>query len=181
VGKIWFMSQPNSDDADALLAESIEPLLDLGLPADSKLTEKLRPLARELLSELDPKDTAERMLAVQMVAVFSRSMYLARAANAQKNTKWFSLYSGECDRAMTQFRRQVQTLKDLRRPRRSFTAIRNANIAGQQIVVTQPNKGSTPHCSDVTVSQKTQASLPPQQNRSGGPDCQRPEEPPVGT
>ena len=198
------MSQPNSDemttvppaDADAVIAQSLEPLLDLGLPRDSKLGEKIRPLARERLMELDPRGAAERMLAVQMIAAFSRSMFLAKNANHQKNTKWFALYSGECDRAMAQFRRQLQTLKDLRHPRRSsFTAIRQANIAGQQIVVTDPRRLSQPPqmsngASNVATHtlinpdekppQETQAALPPEQNRPNRLARQRPKEPPLG-
>jgi len=189
------MTQPNSDDnagavstdADAVIAQAIEPLLDLGLPRDSKMGEKIRPLARELLLELDPRGAAERMLAVQMIAVFSRSMFLAKNANFQKNMKWFALYSGECDRAMVQFRRQLQTLKELRSPRRSsFTAIRQANIACQQIVVTDPPRLS-PQATHTLINpdekppQETQAALPPEQNRPKGPARQRRKKPPLGT
>jgi hypothetical protein len=117
----------------------IESLLDLAVPDDSRLSEKIRPMAREVLIQIDPRDASERMLAVQMIAAFSRSMFLARYANLQKNAKWFSLYSGECNRAMATFRGQLQTLTDLRRPRRTtFNAIRQANFADQQIVVTDP-------------------------------------------
>jgi hypothetical protein len=126
-----------SADADDLIERSLESLLALGLPEDTKLTARIRPLARELLIQLDPQDAAERMLAVQMIAAFTRSMFLSRNANHQKHPKWFKLYSGDCDRAMTLFRRQMQTFTDLRRLRRTtFNAIRQANIAAQQIVVT---------------------------------------------
>jgi hypothetical protein len=184
------MSQINSEDAaavvspdvatdaDALIAKAIQPLLDLGLPKDSKLTSQIRPLARDLLIELNPQDAIERMLAVQMIAAFSRSMFLSRHANNQTHFKWFSLYSGECDRAMTLFRRQLQTLQDLRRPRRSFTAIRQANIAGQQIVITDP--ASAPSSDEKSI-QATQASLPPKQSRPCRVAQKRQKKPPLAT
>jgi hypothetical protein len=115
----------------------LDALLNLGLPEDTKLAARIRPLARDLLQQLDPHDPAERMLAVQMIATFTRSMFLTRNANLQKHPRWFALYSAECHRAMTLFRHQMQFFTDLRRPRRTtFNAIRQANIAAQQIVVT---------------------------------------------
>jgi hypothetical protein len=184
--------------ADDVIAQSLEPLLELGLPKDSKLTDKIRPLARELLIELSPQDAAERMLAVQMIASFSRSMFLSRNANLQKHPKWFSLYSAECSRAMTLFRRQVQTFTDLRRPRRTtFNAIRQANIANQQIVVndqastpapqpleSQPSTNTlqptTPNAQPLEA-EKASPVLPPQRNRSGRPAGKRTKKPPLGT
>jgi hypothetical protein len=81
------------------------------------------------------------MLVAQMVATFSRSMFLSHQANRQKHPKWFALYSVECDRTMNLYRKQMQSLAEYRRPRRrTFTAIRTANIAGQQVVMS----GSTP-------------------------------------
>ena len=120
----------------------LQGLLDLALESDTGFAALFGPLARELLIELDPQDPAEKMLVTQMVATFSRSLFLSRHANQQKNTKWFTLYSAECDRAMNMYRKQMQLLSDYRRPRRArqttFNAIRTANIAGQQVVVSGP-------------------------------------------
>ena len=200
------MSQAGSDahetaasaDADEVIARSVEDLLDLGMPGDSTLATMIRPLARALLLQVDPQDAAERMLAVQMIGSFSRSMFLSRNANRQKNSRWFALYSGECNRAMALFRRQMQTFIDLRRPRRtSFTAIRHANIAGQQIVVTdsptsdrssQPKLQSptrrtlaTGEFANAKPLQKTPPALPPQQCRPRGIVRKPPKKPPLGT
>jgi hypothetical protein len=174
------------------MARSIESLLDLGLPKDPKYGPLIRPLARELLEQLAPADAAERMLSVQMIAAFSRSIFLARLANVQTHPKWFALYSRECNSAMTMFRRQLQTLTDLRRPRRTtFNAIRQANIAGQQIVVNDPvaqqaaadqavesTRGTT---GDGKSIQETAAALPSEQNRPRRPARQRAEQPPLAT
>jgi hypothetical protein len=172
--------QMASTDAVVSLENSLEVLLVLGLPDDTKLSARIRPLARELLMQLDPQDVAERMLAVQMIASFSRSMFLSRNANRQKNARWFKLYSGECDRAMTLFRQQMQTFTDLRRPRRTtFNAIRNANIAGQQIVITEPpNPTPDPNAKSL---QKKKAKIQTEQNRPGRPAGKLPKTPPLAT
>jgi hypothetical protein len=122
----------SSEDA----GDSLRILLDLALESDLHSSARFGPVAREMLRRLAPRDSAETMLVVQMIATFSRSMFLSRHANKQKNPKWFALYSEECDRTMNLYRKQMQSLADYRGPRRrSFTAIRTANIAGQQVVV----------------------------------------------
>jgi hypothetical protein len=122
----------SSEDA----GEALGVLLDLALESDLHSAARFGPVAREMLRRLAPRDSAETMLITQMIATFSRSMFLSRHASKQKNPKWFALYSEECDRTMNLYRKQMQTLADYREPRRrSFTAIRTANIAGQQVVM----------------------------------------------
>ena len=122
----------NSEDA----GDALGVLLDLVLESDAHSAARFGPVAREMLKRLAPRDSAETMLITQMIATFSRSMFLSRHASKQKNPKWFALYSEECDRTMNLYRKQMQTLADYRGPRRrSFTAIRTANIAEQQVVV----------------------------------------------
>jgi hypothetical protein len=130
-----------SDPAATAAAPSLEGLLKLlesVQTADVKLAAELAPLTRDFLAHFAPQDPAERMLAAQIIATFSRAMFLARHANGQKTPAWFSLYSREADRAMNLFRKQMQTLADNRRPRpprrTTFTTIRTANIAGQQLI-----------------------------------------------
>jgi hypothetical protein len=128
----------NSEDA----GDSLRVLLDLALESDAHSAARFGPVARDMLRRLAPRDSAETMLITQMIATFSRSMFLSRHANRQKNPKWFALYSEECDRTMNLYRKQMQTLADYRGPRRrSFTAIRTANIAGQQVVVSRSATG----------------------------------------
>jgi hypothetical protein len=120
----------------AVVADPLQVLLELGLEADAQSAARIGPLARELLGQLGPRDGAEKILVTQMIATFSRSMFLSRRVNIQTNPKWFALYSAECDRAMNLYRKQMQSLAEYRRPRRrTFTAIRTANIAGQQMVL----------------------------------------------
>ncbi len=119
-----------------IIGDPMQALLELALQADARSSAWIGPVARELFAQLDPQDSAEKMLITQMIATFSRSMFLSRNANIQKNQKWFALYSSECDRTMDLYRKQMQTLIEYRRPRRRmFTAIRTANIVGQQVVV----------------------------------------------
>ncbi len=143
-------------------------MMELGVPQDAHLVSLIRPMARDLLKQLDPKDPAERMLVTQMIATFTRSIFLSRHANIQKNHQWFTTYSAECDRAMETFRRQIKTLAELRRPRRnSFTTIRRASINTQQIVVSSvPTATVGPKFSkeavDARLEQKTRPALPPE-------------------
>src|SRR5271156_1654314 len=133
--------RPDTSGRATIVDDPLQVLLDLALEADSRSSARIGPLARELLAQLGPRDSAEKMLITQMIATFSRSMFLSRHANRQKHPKWFALYSAECDRTMNLYRKQMQALADYRRPRRrTFTAIRTANIAGQQVVVS----GSVP-------------------------------------
>ena len=124
----------HSEDSGGV--DPLQALLDLALEPNSPYSACVGPLARELVTQLDPRDSAEKMLVTQMIATFSRSMFLSRHANRQKNPRWFALYSAECDRTMNLYRKQMQSLAEYRRPRRrTFTAIRTANIAGQQVVL----------------------------------------------
>jgi hypothetical protein len=133
-------------------ADPLQALLDLALEPGSPYSACIGSFARDLLTQLDPQDSAEKMLVTQMIATFSRSMFLSRHANRQKNPKWFALYSAECDRTMHLYRKQMQSLADYRRPqRRTFTAIRTANIAGQQVVVSGSARAGRLDRKDVRV------------------------------
>ncbi len=125
-----------ASDPVAISADPLRVLLDLAIEPDHRLAAMIEPLARELLLQLDPRDASEKMLVTQMISTFSRAMFLSRYANRQKHPKWFALYSQQCDRAMDLYRKQMQSLSEYRRPRRTtFNAIRTANIAGQQVVI----------------------------------------------
>ena len=123
-------------DGGKMVDGPLTVLVELALEADNNAAARIGPIARELMAQLSPRDAVETMLVTQMIATFSRSMFLSRHANKQKNPKWFALYSEECDRTMNLYRKQMQALAEYRQPRRrSFTAIRTANFAGQQVVV----------------------------------------------
>jgi len=119
-----------------IVDDPLAVLVELALEADSNAATRIGPIARELMTQLGPRDAVETMLVAQMIATFSRSMFLSRHANKQKHPKWFALYSEECDRTMNLYRKQMQALAEYRQPRRrTFTAIRTANFAEQQVVV----------------------------------------------
>jgi len=167
--------------------DPLQSLLDLAVDPDPKFSRGIDALARELLVQLDPQDAAEKMLVTQMIATFGRSMFLSRFANRQKHPKWFGLVSAECGRAMNLYRKQMQSLAEYRRPRRTvFTAIRNANIAGQQVVVTG---GATPidpqredgYAETVQTAGQAKATLPPVGRGKGRPASRHRQNQAVGT
>ena len=164
-------ADPVADVAHGTPVDPLEKLLDVALSSDPFHSADLVPIAHQLLQQLAPQDPAEQMLVTQMIATFTRSMFLTRHANRQKNARWFALYSGECDRAMNLYRKQMAALADYRRPRRTvFNAIRTANIAGQQVVMTgrRSPKKSKPHHAPPRPSQaKAKPHLPPVPPRPG--------------
>jgi hypothetical protein len=177
-------SQPTTGETPPAVADPLQRMLDLALNPGSKISDRVAPLARDLLLEFDPQDPAEKMLVIQMIANFSRALFLSRNANSQKNTKWFTLYSAECNRTMHLYRKQLQSLADYRRPRRTtFTAIRTANIAGQQVVMTARRKPKEIHVQSVQPAgpTKTQKALPPVLRRKGRPARRHPQDQTLGT
>src|SRR5579862_6120755 len=72
-----------------IVDDPLAVLIDLALESDSHSAARIGPIAREMIRRLDPRDSAEMMLVTQMIATFSRSMFLSRHANKQKHPKWF--------------------------------------------------------------------------------------------
>jgi hypothetical protein len=185
----------NSEGGDGCGAKSasdpVQVLLELALESDSHSAARIGPVAREMMRRLDPRDSAEMMLVTQMIATFSRAMFLSRHANKQKHPKWFVLYSGECDRTMNLYRKQMAALADYRRPRRrTFTAIRTANIAGQQVVVGGSARGGSAAAGGVKRKEaraksvesisETEKTLPAVGQREGGASRGDPQDEAVG-
>src|SRR5450432_232553 len=97
--------------------------------------QQMEEIAADLIRRMEPRDPVEEMLVAQMVWMHGRVVQLTRIASAQKNLEWSALMNEQADRAANLFRRQMLALAEYRRPRkRSFTAIKQANIAGQQVV-----------------------------------------------
>jgi hypothetical protein len=166
---------PPGDPFLDLIAAALGPLP--GDP-DPSWAARIAPLARDLYAQVAPRDPAEQMLAAQMVATFARSMFLARHANRQRHPKWFSLYSAECDRATDLYRRQMRALDEHRAPRRAtFTAIRTANIAGQQVVVT-PSPTPPPPGGPPLLNMKAECPSPPIPSPSDATTSPEPAAPP---
>lgn len=85
---------------------------------------------------IQPRDIVEQMLAVQMAWTHARLAKLTKLAVDQQLTCNVRVVNEACDRAANTFRRQMLALAEYRRPAQpsGFVAIKNANIANQQVV-----------------------------------------------
>jgi hypothetical protein len=102
---------------------------------DQPIGEQVEKIADDLIRRFKPRDPIEEMLIAQMIWIHARVANLTSHATSQHNLKWYALMGEQAERAANLFRRQMLALAEYRRPRgRSFTAIRQANIAGQQVV-----------------------------------------------
>ena len=102
---------------------------------DKPIAQQLEKIAADWVTRFKPRDPVEEMLIAQMLWTHARLAHLSAAVTAQIDIKWHGLIALQADRAANLFRRQMLALAEYRRPtRRSFTAIRQANIAEQQVV-----------------------------------------------
>ncbi len=116
------------------------------LAADPKiLTDPIGSLARgcsidyaaELIAQLDPRDPLEEMLVMQALWAHGRTAHLSVLATRQTDLEALRIINQAADKSTNTFRRLMVALAEYRRPPRagdSFTAIKQANIARQQIV-----------------------------------------------
>ena len=83
-----------------------------------------------------PRDALEEMLVVQMAWAHARLARLSAIAHNQEQRGNVQVVHDACDRAANTFRRQMLALAEYRRPAQpgSFVAIRQANVANQQVV-----------------------------------------------
>jgi hypothetical protein len=96
--------------------------------------------AEDLLERMAPRDPAEEMLITQMLMAQVRTLHLTSLANQQTELDSLRVVNEYADRASNTYRRLMLALAEYRRPARagdSFTAIAQANIAGQQLVVNE--------------------------------------------
>ncbi|GEM_PF-6525851 len=103
----------------------------------------------ELLERMQPRDPIEEMHVIQMALTHSRVLRLSTLANRATDLGEMETLHGYADKAANTFRRGMLALAEYRKPPRGsdrFTAIRQANIAGQQVVVnreeTNPRRDS---------------------------------------
>ncbi len=90
-----------------------------------------------LMREMAPRDALEEMLAVQALLAHVRVLHLTRLSGTQTEIKAIQTVNEYADRASNTFRKLMLALPEYRRPPRSgdsFTAIKQANIANQQVV-----------------------------------------------
>jgi hypothetical protein len=105
-----------------------------------KLDDTSKDAALEFIAALresvQPRDAVEEMLVMQMAWTHARMAKLLSLATSQEATVNVRVVNEACDRAANTFRRLMLALADYRRPPRSdaFVAIKQANVAGQQVV-----------------------------------------------
>jgi hypothetical protein len=89
-----------------------------------------------LRESVQPRDAVEEMLLVELAWTHARIAALSAMAVQQTQTVNLRVVNEACDRAANTFRRLMLALADYRRPRPapSFVAIKQANLANQQVV-----------------------------------------------
>lgn len=107
-----------------------------------ELTESAMLYARDMLERMAPRDPMEEMLIAQALAAHARVMHLTSLVNTQEQLESIRTVHEYADRATNTYRRLMLALAEYRKPPRagdSFTAIKQANIAGQQVVMNSEN------------------------------------------
>jgi len=98
-------------------------------------TESAGAFIDAIRDSVHPRDTLEQMLILQMAWTYVRLARLSSIANDQTDSKCLRVVNDACDRAANTYRRQMLALAEYRRPPRGpFVAVRQANIAQQQVV-----------------------------------------------
>lgn len=97
-----------------------------------------------LRESVKPRDAIEEMLVLQAAWTHARLAHLSKLSADQTSTTNVRVVNEACDRAANTFRRQMLALAEYRRPPRSdaFVAIRQANLANQQVVHNAENQKS---------------------------------------
>jgi hypothetical protein len=107
------------------------------------LTKSAMVYMEDLIQRMDPRDPVEEMLVVQLVLTHARVLHLTDYANRQESLEKLRGVNECADRASNTYRRLMLALPEYRRPpsSSSFTAIRQANFASQQLI--QSNETGT--------------------------------------
>jgi len=94
------------------------------------------PHAKSVIDEMKCRDPLEEMLVQQALWTHARVAQLTMLAQSQTDIHSIRILNESCNRASNTYRRLLLALSEKRRPRRSrqFTAIKQANMAAQQIV-----------------------------------------------
>lgn len=93
--------------------------------------------AQDAITRMVPRDAAEEMLIAQMLFAHSRAMRLTELANKESDLEKIRILNEYADRASNTYRRLMLSLTQYRCPLRagdSFTVVKQANIAGQQVI-----------------------------------------------
>lgn len=111
---------------------------------------------------VQPRDAIEEMLLLQLAWTHARIARLSSIAPNQTSAANVRVVNDACDRATNMFRRMMLALSEYRRPPRndSFVAIRQANVANQQVVQNVQGSAAKPENPNATTSNE-QGCVPP--------------------
>ena len=113
------------------------------LPQFSKIFSQLKQgqpaltYAADVMDRMKPRDPLELMLIVQALGAHARVLHLTNLANQQTTLDRVRTTHEYADKASNTYRRLILALTEYCRPPRtgdSFTGIKQANIAAQQVV-----------------------------------------------
>jgi len=112
---------------------------------------------------MQPRDAIEEMLVLQMAWTHARLARLSSIAPQQDQTNNVRVVNDACDRAANTFRRMMLALVEYRRPPRSdsFVAIRQANVANQQVIANGQNQNPAKPISSNELGSTPAKALPP--------------------
>ena len=136
----------------------------------------------DVMDRMAPRDPLEEMLISQLICAHARLLHLTDLANRQTTLDGIKTVNEYADKASNTYRRLMLALAEYRRPPKAgdtFTAIRQANIAGQQVVMNgeaqSKNVTNEQGCSDEHARNDAQdtrdatKTLPPHTGGAGVP------------
>lgn len=117
------------------------PAIIYGVGMHPLIGEEAEPAARsyaqDVVTRMAPRDPAEEMLIAQLLYTHTRVIRLTALANQQTAIAPMGTLHEYADRASNTYRRLMLALAEYRRPPRAgdtFAVVKQANIAGQQVV-----------------------------------------------
>lgn len=142
--------------------------------------------AADLFERFRPRDPFEEMLIIQAIVTHARALHLNHLATRQERPVTLRTVNEYADRASNTFRRLMLALAEYRRPPRpaaSFTAIGQANLAHQQVVVNNEKQQVEKPTNELgfAPTDARQAALPPERRGAAVASGARAEDQAVGT
>lgn len=123
---------------DAMLTGVYHQILHRGIDQifpGPELRETMLSFVTDTIRRAEPADPMEEMLVCQMLLAHMRSLHMTYLMGATSDSQDAGVLAQHAERASNTYRRLMLALAEYRRPaRRSFTAIRQANVAHQQVV-----------------------------------------------
>jgi hypothetical protein len=141
-----------ADDLDAVLSrhtplvgQSVYRQMLKCIREDNGLDRTALTYICDAMTEMKCNDPFEQMLVMQAIWTHTRLAHLSALANQQTDSDHIKVLNEACDRCANTFRRQMLGIAEYRRPPRTdaFVAIKQANVAQQQVIANGENQNST--------------------------------------